>query len=320
MSDLVLTALEGWFPLCKPTQQTEPHGEVLVSFLQSATATGLDHLTVTVGCARDIVPKDATTKVDPQVVILLDNEKQSTEKLKGSRYPRWDATFTFERAKLPPTCLIQLFDGGMLIGEATASLEGLNQDIPQQDWHRLMPSAPALAKLAGAQGSLRVSIHFSKELILPFPCYSALVDLLEADCTDADGVWHGLPSILEELLVDPDFKYTDREQVARMLVRLLLLRHRSVEFLHIINGLEIAGCKEATSLFRGNTMASKCTDQFMKIVGLPYLHETLKPAIDLVFREKKNCEIDPYLLSRGKGGKSGGAGPDVGPQVKTLTG
>jgi len=312
-------ALEGWYPLAKANSQTETHGEVLVALLLSKSKTSLEHLTVTVLSARDIAPKDSTAKVDPYVVVMLDNERQSTEKAKGARYPAWDTSFMFERAKLPPTLLIQLWDGSTLMGESAVSLDGLQRDIPQQEYHRMMPSAAAMSKFSGLQGSLRVTMKFSKELILPFPCYSALLEVAVADCTSVAGVQHGLPAVLEELLVDPEYKYTDREQIARMLVRIMLQRHKCIEFLRTINGLEIAGCKEATALFRGNTMASKCTDQFMKIVGLPYLHETLKPAIDGIFREKKNCEIDPYLLSRGKGKKPGG-GVDVRKQVDHLTG
>ena len=31
----------------------------------------------------------------------------------------------------------------------------------------------------------------------------------------------------------------------------------------------------------------------MKLVGLHYLHNTLRPTLDLVFQEHKPCEIDP---------------------------
>ncbi len=36
----------------------------------------------------------------------------------------------------------------------------------------------------------------------------------------------------------------------------------------------------------------------MKIVGLPYLHKTIKPTIDCIFQEKKDCEIDPDKLGK----------------------
>ena len=35
----------------------------------------------------------------------------------------------------------------------------------------------------------------------------------------------------------------------------------------------------------------------MKIVGLTYLRETLKPIIDVIFSENKDCEIDPTKVN-----------------------
>lgn len=34
-------------------------------------------------------------------------------------------------------------------------------------------------------------------------------------------------------------------------------------------------------------------DEAMKLAGLHYLHNTLRPSLDLVFQEHKPCEIDP---------------------------
>lgn len=34
-------------------------------------------------------------------------------------------------------------------------------------------------------------------------------------------------------------------------------------------------------------------DEAMRLIGLQYLHKTLRPTIDLIFNEKKPCEIDP---------------------------
>lgn len=31
----------------------------------------------------------------------------------------------------------------------------------------------------------------------------------------------------------------------------------------------------------------------MRIVALPYLHKTIKPTIDCIFAERRDCEIDP---------------------------
>lgn len=34
-------------------------------------------------------------------------------------------------------------------------------------------------------------------------------------------------------------------------------------------------------------------DEAMRLTGLTYLQQTLKPTLDLIFSEKKPCEIDP---------------------------
>lgn len=34
-------------------------------------------------------------------------------------------------------------------------------------------------------------------------------------------------------------------------------------------------------------------DEVMRLAGLHYLHETLRPALEQVFSERKPCEIDP---------------------------
>ena len=32
---------------------------------------------------------------------------------------------------------------------------------------------------------------------------------------------------------------------------------------------------------------------YLQVVATPYLHATLKPCIDMIFEEKKSCELDP---------------------------
>ena len=55
---------------------------------------------------------------------------------------------------------------------------------------------------------------------------------------------------------------------------------------------------DVNTLFRGNSLATKSFDQFMKVVGMPYLHETLKPVIDQIYDEKKLVELDPQKMER----------------------
>ena len=49
--------------------------------------------------------------------------------------------------------------------------------------------------------------------------------------------------------------------------------------------------RDPNTIFRGNTLASKCMDELMKLTGHHYLKETLKPAIDQVGRGESQLEI-----------------------------
>ena len=41
-------------------------------------------------------------------------------------------------------------------------------------------------------------------------------------------------------------------------------------------------CRDPNTIFRGNSLTSKCIDETMKLAGMHYLHMTLKPAIEEV--------------------------------------
>ena len=62
---------------------------------------------------------------------------------------------------------------------------------------------------------------------------------------------------------------------------LLLLLHHDCE-LHLWSKQTGWGCRDPNTLFRGNSLLSKLVDELMKLVGLPYLHDTLKVFIDKV--------------------------------------
>jgi hypothetical protein len=70
----------------------------------------------------------------------------------------------------------------------------------------------------------------------------------------------------------------------------------SVKFLETILSLEIERTKEPETLFRGNSMASKALDVYMKQIANDYMKEALAPVIKLICSVKKNCELDPVKL------------------------
>lgn len=50
-------------------------------------------------------------------------------------------------------------------------------------------------------------------------------------------------------------------------------------------------------MFRGNTLATKAMEAYMKLVAADYLHSTLGDYIKHVLDSGENCEVDPLKLS-----------------------
>ncbi|KAG0699835.1 Ras GTPase-activating protein 3 [Chionoecetes opilio] len=91
-----------------------------------------------------------------------------------------------------------------------------------------------------------------------------------------------------------------KQDVAQSLTRVFLHHSQVVAFVSAFARHEISKITDTNTIFRGNTLVSKCIDELMKLVGHHYLRSTLKPTLDLIFRERKPCEIDPTKLQPGE--------------------
>nr|XP_030716316.1 rasGAP-activating-like protein 1 isoform X2 [Globicephala melas] len=91
-----------------------------------------------------------------------------------------------------------------------------------------------------------------------------------------------------------------RQELATKLVKLFLGQGLAGPFLDYLTRREVARTTDPNTLFRSNSLASKSMEQFLKLVGMPYLHEVLRPVINRVFEEKKYMELDPCKMDLGR--------------------
>uniref|UniRef100_A0A669EC40 RAS protein activator like 1 n=1 Tax=Oreochromis niloticus TaxID=8128 RepID=A0A669EC40_ORENI len=130
---------------------------------------------------------------------------------------------------------------------------------------------------SGKLGALRLKVRLVEDQILPSMYYQPLIDLLVDALT-----------MLEEVTT-----VESRQDVAMTLVKIYLGQGLVVPFLDYLNTREVNHTTDPNTLFRSNSLASKAMEQFMKAVGMLYLHEVLKPIINRIFDEKKYIELDP---------------------------
>uniref|UniRef100_A0A674AC54 RAS p21 protein activator 2 n=1 Tax=Salmo trutta TaxID=8032 RepID=A0A674AC54_SALTR len=140
-------------------------------------------------------------------------------------------------------------------------------------------------------GSLRLNVTYIEDNVLPSACYTPLRTLL-LKSPDIKPISASAAHILGDIC-------RERYEAVLPVVRLLLHHSRLVPFVSAITVLELENTQEANTIFRGNSLATRCIDDMMKIVGRSYLTVTLKPVLDEICESNKTCEIDPIKLKEG---------------------
>ncbi|XP_019859524.1 PREDICTED: ras GTPase-activating protein 3-like [Amphimedon queenslandica] len=184
--------------------------------------------------------------------------------------------------------------GDVFLGQIHLSLSSLSLTGPHpprsyQAWYSLRPrSEYSPLKI----GSMRLLLIYHEDYILTSTTYQPLLNLLVNSITEPDFQDTSL-CILNEVS-------KDRSAMGLCIVNLFLQLNKFEELAHRLITVEVTSTSDPNTLFRGNSVASKVIDEFMKVVGQTYLHRTLQPCIDEIFEVKRSCEIDQSKLSEGE--------------------
>lgn len=137
-------------------------------------------------------------------------------------------------------------------------------------------------------GSLRLNLNYTADHVFPLATYDDLMNLL-LESVDQRPITVSAVSILGELV-------SGKTEVAQPLVRLFTHTERIAPIIKALADHEISHLTDPTTIFRGNTLVSKMMDEAMRLSGLHYLHQTLRPVLSQIVAEKKPCEIDPSKI------------------------
>ncbi|XP_066565744.1 ras GTPase-activating protein 2 isoform X2 [Amia ocellicauda] len=192
---------------------------------------------------------------------------------------------------------VDLWNNGNLVqdvflGETRVSVKILRNDSSHRAWYLLQPKDNGnKTSKTDDLGSLRLNVTYTEDNVLPSIYYISLRDLL-LKSPDVKPISASAAHILGDIC-------RERYEAVLPVVRLLLHHNRLVPFVSAIAALELEQTQEANTIFRGNSLATRCIDDTMKIVGKSYLTVTLKPVLDEICDSNKTCEIDPVRLKEG---------------------
>lgn len=170
--------------------------------------------------------------------------------------------------------------------------------VQQSAWYYLQPrtshsrptrtcATPPGTRLScdNSLGSLRLKLNYNADHVFPLATYDQLLNVM-IQSIDQKPITASAVHILGEAI-------QNKTEVAQPLVRLCTYTNLIAPMIKALADHEISKLTDPTTIFRGNTLVSKMMDEAMRLSGLHYLHNTLRPIVDEIFAERKPCEIDP---------------------------
>ena len=142
----------------------------------------------------------------------------------------------------------------------------------------------ASAKEENSCGDIRIVLKYTEETVLPDQEYEELLDVLMKDKLD---IIRALGQVTNE-----------KEDVGRCLSQIFETKGKGEDLIICLTCDEVEKTKDPSVLFRANSLATKAFDYYLKLVGLPYLHQTLQDVVKEVYATKKACEVDPTRLEK----------------------
>uniref|UniRef100_A0A8C1I0N0 RAS p21 protein activator 2 n=1 Tax=Cyprinus carpio carpio TaxID=630221 RepID=A0A8C1I0N0_CYPCA len=310
---------ENWFQL----QPVDPHSEVQgkvhlemkLNELITENGSICQQLVVQIIACQGL-PLISGQNCDPYATVtLVGSDQKKTKVKKKTSDPQFDETFHFEVTRSSSykgrshfhveeedieklEIKVELWNNGNLaqdvfLGETRVSVKILRNDNAHKAWYLLQPKGNGTKSKPDDLGSLRLKVTYTEDNVLPSPCYMALRNLM-LKSPDVKPISASAAHVLGDIC---------RESVGYdallPVVRLLLHHNRLLPFLTSVAALELENTQEANTIFRGNSLATRCIDDMMKIVGKSYLTVTLKPVLNEIFESNKTCEIDPVKLKEG---------------------
>ncbi|XP_073528049.1 rasGAP-activating-like protein 1 isoform X2 [Phyllobates terribilis] len=297
--------IDSWINLSRVNPDEEVQGEIYLE-LHIMQDQHKSNLHCHVLEARDLAPRDISGTSDPFVRIFCNNQTLETSVIKRTRFPRWNEVLEFDLRGIEELDLgdqvisIEVWDWDMVgkndfLGRVCFPLEPLHRNPAVTGWFRLLPFGNTEEENGGKLGSLRVKINLSEERILPSVYYQNLIQLLVESAQSPEQGDCSVLDLLEEMC-----SAESRQEVAVKLVKIFLGQGLAVTFLDQLNMREVNRTGDPNTLFRSNSLASKSMEQYMKIVGMPFLHEVLRPIITKIFEEKKYVELDPCKIDQNR--------------------
>ncbi|XP_073970020.1 ras GTPase-activating protein raskol isoform X4 [Rhodnius prolixus] len=170
-------------------------------------------------------------------------------------------------------------DKNVLIGSVSIPVHEVTSRYLTEKWYPIISEKPLKDSPA-----LRVKCRFQTVDILPVHVYEEFLQYLKNE----------YKSICEVL--EPVIGVKAKEDIATALVHVMQREGLAKDFLADIVMMDIDRIEDERLTFRGNSLATKAMEAYLKLTGERYLHTTLGDLVTGVLTSGVDCEVDPLKV------------------------
>ncbi|XP_063972511.1 ras GTPase-activating protein raskol isoform X10 [Diachasmimorpha longicaudata] len=222
--------------------------------------------------------------------VCLDNTlyARTTAKLK-TELCFWGEHFDFHLLPSVNTIQVNLYreadrkkkrDKNVLIGSVSIPVQNVTSRYLTEKWYPVVSDKGPLKE----PPALRVKCRFQSVDILPVQVYQEFLEYLKTD----------YPSLCERL--EPAIGVKAKEDIATAFVAVMQREKKAPQFLADLVMMDIHRIDDERLTFRGNSLATKAMEAYLKLTGDRYLQETLGAVVRAAV-EGGDCEVDPLKVS-----------------------
>ncbi|XP_022249803.1 ras GTPase-activating protein nGAP-like [Limulus polyphemus] len=203
----------------------------------------------------------------------------------------WGEHFEFNNLPQIETITVNLYreadkkkrrDKNVLLGTVQIHVSNVNSRHMIEKWYQVVMEKSLSNK---DTPSVRIKAQFQAIDILPLSYYKEFLQYIKLE-------YKCLCDILE-----PVISVRAKEEIATALVHIMHKESMAKAFLSDVVMDDIEKIDDQHLTFRGNSLATKATEAYMKLLGDKYLQDTLGEFVRTVMENSNDCEVDPSKVS-----------------------
>ncbi|XP_053672510.1 ras GTPase-activating protein raskol [Anopheles nili] len=175
-------------------------------------------------------------------------------------------------------------DKHVLVGSVTIPIEKVVSRTFTEDWYQIMMEKHdhvIKSTSKEAAPTLRIKCRYQSIDILPLDVYHEFLNYLKEN----------YKKVCE--IIEPIIGVKAKEDIGQALVLLMHSQGMAAAFLSDVVALDLLRVDDQRLTFRGNSLATKSMEAFLKLIGEQYLQDTLSIPVAEIIASDRDCEVDP---------------------------